>query len=302
MIEFDDKIGDDELQVLGKPKQQDIADSGDNGNNWLWKVIALVLLCTTIVIICISRCDNKAANCVKAVDTLSQVEKEEVRVVEPKKPLGSYSDNGEAYVEHIAKEINDIVLDIYIPHNAEPKLAVGRLDKNDSKILFAAQAADIRADNHKITGAYVLAGQPLCWGLSKKGYVSIIDGKIIIGVSENSPLFEEATEKNGYFFRQYPLVDNGVLVENEPKGKAVRKAVCSRGEETFVVFTTSKESMHDFAQALVDLGVDNAVYLVGSQSNAFMRERNGDYHRLNNKWRKEARYTNYIIWVRKVEQ
>lgn len=83
------------------------------------------------------------------------MEKEEVRVVEPKKPLGSYSDNGEAYVEHIAKEINDIVLDIYIPHNAEPKLAVGRLDKNDSNILFAAQAADIRADNQKITGAYV---------------------------------------------------------------------------------------------------------------------------------------------------
>ena len=50
----------------------------------------------------------------------------------------------------------------------------------------------------------------MAWGLSKKGYVSIIEDKITVGVADNSPLFEEATEKGGYFFRQYPLVNNGV--------------------------------------------------------------------------------------------
>lgn len=44
-------------------------------------------------------------------------------------------------------------------------------------------------------------------------YCGVIDGKLTVGVADNSPLFEEATEKGGYFFRQYPLVDNGVLVE-----------------------------------------------------------------------------------------
>ena len=41
-------------------------------------------------------------------------------------------------------------------------------------------------------------------------------------IAETSFVWEE---KGGYFFRQYPLVDNGVLVDNEPKGKAIRKAI-----------------------------------------------------------------------------
>ena len=52
----------------------------------------------------------------------------------------------------------------------------------------------------------------------------MIDGKVTIGVAENSSLFEEATEKGGYFFRQYPLVDKGTLVENELKSNWRRLA------------------------------------------------------------------------------
>ena len=45
------------------------------------------------------------------------------------------------------------------------------------------QAADIRADNGKIVGAFVLKGDPLSWGLSKRGYCGIIDGKLTVGVA-----------------------------------------------------------------------------------------------------------------------
>ncbi len=143
---------------------------------------------------------------------------------------------------------------------------MGVPDRNDRRIILAAQAADIRKDNREILGAFVLKGEPLAWGLSKKGFCAIIEGKVTVGVSENSPLFEEATEKEGYFFRQYPLVDNGVLVENEPKNKTMRKALCARAEQIFVAVSESDESFHDFAQALIDLGVENAIYLVGSHS------------------------------------
>ena len=34
----------------------------------------------------------------------------------------------------------------------------------------------------------------------------------------------------------------------------------------FMVETTTRESFHDFAQALVDLGADNAIYIVGSSA------------------------------------
>ena len=194
--------------------------------------------------------------------------------------------------------VNDIPLDIYIPHNATPRLFIGTPDLNDKNVIFTTQAADIRADNGKINGAFVLAGKPKAWGLSKKGYCGIIDGKITIGVADNSPLFEEATETGGYFFRQYPLVDNGKLVENEPKGKAIRKAICDRGGEILVVMTQEPESFHDFSQALIDLGANNAVYLVGSVSYGYFRDKLDQLSIIYNKQRSGQKYENHIQWVK----
>ena len=93
------------------------------------------------------------------------------------------------------------------------------MNRKDTTVIFAAQAADVRADNGGIVGAFVLKGEPKAWGLSKKGYCASINGQITIGMADNSPLFEQATEEGGYFFRQYPLVSNGEIVENELKGK-----------------------------------------------------------------------------------
>ncbi len=211
-------------------------------------------------------------------------------------PLGMTTDA--SFTEKLDTVINDVQLSIYIPHNAIPELTLGVPDRKDGSIILAAQAADIRRDNRKILGAFVLKGEPLAWGLSKKGYCAIIDGALTVGVSENSPLFEEATERGGYFFRQYPLVDNGVLVENEPKNKTMRKALCSRAGEILVVVSETDESFHDFAQALVDLGVENAIYLVGSHSSfGWYIDGSGektlfgiDVHR------ESYKNENYIIW------
>ena len=66
--------------------------------------------------------------------------------------------------------INDIPIRIFIPHNAEMTLHIGRMDKEDKSVIYAAQAADVRADNGGIVGAFVLKGEPRAWGLSKKGF------------------------------------------------------------------------------------------------------------------------------------
>ena len=50
----------------------------------------------------------------------------------------------------------------------------------------------MRADNGGIVGAFVLKGEPKAWGLSKCGYCASIDGKVTIGVADNSPLFGHA--------------------------------------------------------------------------------------------------------------
>lgn len=197
--------------------------------------------------------------------------------------------------------INDIPLLLYIPHNARMTLHVGRLNQQDTTIIYAAQAADVRRDNGKIVGAFVLHGEPLAWGLSKKGFCASIDGKVTVGVADNSPLFEAATEQGGCFFRQYPLVKDGVLIENEPKNKSERRAICDRQGEIFMVESLSKESFHDFAQALVDLGVNQAVYLVGSNAYGWAVDEHGERHEFGEDnfytgRRRMPKNTSYIVW------
>ena len=286
MINRIDEIQDDELRVIGRPSG---SEDTRKPCKWLWIVMAVVIVAAVVAATII--CSRKPGPGNDPVVFDSSI-KEKIE------PLGNYADTtGKAYTEHLELTINDIPLDIYIPHNAKPSLAIGTPDIFDKNIVLVTQAADIRADNGKINGAYVLAGKPMAWGLSKKGYVGIIDDKITVGVADNSPLFEEATEKGGYFFRQYPLVDNGVLVENEPKGKAIRKAICDRAGEIIVVMSISPESFHDFAQALVDLQVDNAVYLVGSDSYGFFRDKYDHLTQICEKRREGYKYENYIKWT-----
>ena len=290
-----DEIDDNELRVISGKDIPVPTDSHKKWLPWLIGVIALVSLAFVLKIVPWSDHNEIVQEVFEPENALSVIEEAPA----PPPLLGDYSDTtGNAYTEIIKQIINDIPLVIYIPHNAKPILTVGTPDKNDKSIIFAAQAADIRADNKKINGAFVLAGTPLAWGLSKKGFVGIIDDHITVGVADNSPLFEEATEKGGYFFRQYPLVDNGKLVENEPKNKSVRKAICDRDGEIFIAVSENPESFHDFAQALVDLHVDNAVYLVGSDSSyGFYRDYAGELALFAEKGFKGQKYESYLVWL-----
>jgi hypothetical protein len=199
-----------------------------------------------------------------------------------KQPLARAAETGYGFIEMADTVINDVPMRLYLPHQVSMSLYVGAIDRTDKSILFATQAADVRADNGGIVGAFILKGEPLAWGQSKKGYCAIINDTVTVGVAENSPLFEEATEKEGYFFRQFPLVDNGKIVENEMKGKNIRRALCDRGGEILIVETLSSESLHDFAQALADLGVDQAIYLLGGIAYGWATDAEGHRHEFGN--------------------
>jgi len=184
--------------------------------------------------------------------------------------------------------------------NAVPELCIGYPDPKDNTLVLAFQAADIRADNHEILGAYVLKGEMQSHGRSKKGFCAIIDGKIQLGMAESTPLLEEATEKEGYFFRQYPLVLDGQMVQNKPKNKALRHALCEWNGTIVTVSSMGMESLHDFSQALADLGVRNAIYLVGADAYGFCHTQSDDApettiwgERQTDKMYKKV---NFIVW------
>jgi hypothetical protein len=201
-----------------------------------------------------------------------------------------------SYTERIDTTVNGLSVSIYIPHNATAELMVGKPNIADKDIILIAQAADIRGDNYRILGAFILKGEPLSWGRSREGYCAIIDGEITVGTSENSPLFEKATETEGYFFRQFPMVTDGTVAKTAQNNETRRKALCSRNGQVFIATTAEPAYFDDFAQALAALGVDNAISLVGS-STAFGWYINAagehiqfgeDIHKYENE--------NYILW------
>lgn len=291
-------IRDDQIRIIGEEDKRKSLSRG------VWGIIiAILILSTAIIMLVISRYKDEGQEIIGPEPAVF----EPVIVSEPTQ-IGKIGDEVDTlnigYTEIKDTLINDIPIKIYIPHNAEMSLHIGKINKEDTSIIYTAQAADVRADNGGIVGAFVLKGEPKAWGLSKKGFCASINGQITIGVAENSPLFEKATEQGGYFFRQYPLVSNGKLVENEPKGKSIRRAICDRQGEIFMVETGTTESFHDFAQALVDLGVDQAIYLVGSTAYGWAVDENGTTHEFgeDNYYtgrRKMPKNTSYIVWKRK---
>ena len=272
-------ISDDEIRVIGEDDETEIKKKF---KGWKWLLLLLVGVAIGIIVWQVLPKDTEPIY-ETAIES-GYFDPAPMVVDQPavKQPLARAEEVGHGFIEIADTTINDIPMRLYIPHQMTFSLYVGTIDRNDPTILFASQAADVRADNGGIVGAFVLKGVPLAWGLSKKGYCAIINDTVTVGVADNSPLFEEATEKEGYFFRQFPLVDNGQLVENEQKGKSVRRALCDRGGEIFVVETLTAESFHDCAQALVDLGVDNAIYMVGSIAYGWATDAEGHRHEFGN--------------------
>ena len=304
------EIRDDQIRIIGG------GDEPKANRTKLWVIIgialAIVVVIVTIAITSSLEDGDTSSNASVAQSQITdeeyiktEFEESEVAPIEQEvviKKLGMEVDSlASGFTELQDMTINDIPIRVYIPHNADMSLHIGKMDKNDDSVIFTAQAADIRADNGGIVGAFVLNGEPKAWGLSKRGYCASIDGVVTVGVADNSPLFEQATERGGHFFRQYPLVDNGTLVENELRGKSIRRAICDRFGEIFIVETGTAESFHDFAQALVDLGVDNAIYIVGGSAYGWAIDSNGERHEFgeDNYYtgrRKMPKNTSYLVW------
>ena len=200
------------------------------------------------------------------------------------------------YVEITDTVVGGEPLVILTPRDATPQLHIGIDVLQSPDVVMAMQAADIRGDNGGIVGAYVIEGNLVSKGQAKSGFCAIIDGNITIGVADATPFLEKAIESDGYFFRQYPLVVGNQLVENKPKGRSLRKALAEWNGTTVVMLSRSRLTFHDFAQTLVDMGVANAIYLVGSEAFGFAVDSEGNRTEFGKEAPSPEASTNYIIW------
>lgn len=293
-----DNIGDDEIRLI-VPKGGSKLDVFRKW--WFWLTVAVCVSGIVWLIVWLRPNDAgqpepdqslPQSNVVTTVDNTSDFQCESTAV------LPNIVENKSASVIIVDTTVNDVALRLYTPQNAIPELCVGDVDTDDNSIIMAFQAADIRADNHQVAGDFVVNGKVLSNGKAKRAFCAIIDGKTYIGCKEETPLLDEAIKREGNFFRQYPLVVNGNMCENNPKGKAIRYALCEKDGVNMVVSSSARESFYDFAQALADFGMQQAIYLTGGNSYGFCRTESNPYISWGDasEWTKYADGLNFIVW------
>ena len=293
MKQFDD-INDDEIRIIGDEKHPVTPQRKPYWRRWwLWVICAVVWLFLALVIFFVAKSGSRPHHGGYDTEALEMAVPAETDAVAP-----TLVKSGPATVLERDTIINDVPLRLRTPVNAMPELVIGIPDTTDKSLVLALQAADIRADNHGIVGAFVLTGELLSRGIAKKGYCAIFHRETHLGMAESTPLFEEAINGDGHFFRQYPLVNNGRMVENNPKNKSLRHALCELNGHIVTVSSLDRESFHDFAQALEDLGVENALALTGADAYGFLRNDQGLQSWGDIRTWQTAPNVNFIVWRR----
>lgn len=282
-----DEINDDEIRIISSEDNRQ--PCGKKGRLTVWIcAIGAFLMAVVLAVILISKEEPEeedATGFLRSVSTAGDaaVADDSVRTASP-------------YVERTDTVLNGADLIILTPIDAEPSLEVGNDVLNDSAAVLIVQAADIRGDNGGIVGSFVIRGELVGKGEAKAGFCSIINGELTVGVADATPMFEQALISGGYFFRQYPLVVGGQIVENKPKGRSIRRALVDVDGRISVVISRNSLSFHDFSKALTDLGVRNAIYLVGGKAYGRCLDSDGKMLTFGSPWDKEVENVNYIVW------
>ncbi len=274
---------DDEVQILGmkKPERPKPLPMSKKQKFIIFLVCALSVIATLICILPLLLNKNNQDNY------------QQVKEFPPKQNEQIKSE--QAFIEVLDETVNDVPLLVYVPHHGQLELSMTMPERTDQSIIFVAEAADVRADNGGIVGDYVLAGQQLAHGKRKEGFCAILDNEIIIGMAGETGILTKAITQKGYFFRQYPLVRDSQVIENEPKGKSIRRAIAIRNNKVIMVESRSRESFHDFAQALVDIGISNAIYLCGGSAFGWYRASDDTITTFGQE-KEIASGTNYLVW------
>ena len=270
-------IKDSEIRIIGQQDNYTEPEPEPRKHHLKWGMLLLIILCTALLVFFFW---HPRRNAVRSVYRTAPAPEEE---------------DADAHTLMEQRTVDDIPIRLLVPTGGRVEVTVGQLDTTDASILLAAQAADYRADNGKISGAFVYEGELLSRGHPKYGFCAIIGDQMTMGMGRETIFFERAIEQNGYFFRQFSLIHESQFGESMPKGKAIRRALCYRDKQVSIIESDEKESMHDFTQALIDIGIQEAIALVGRINMPLYEDKDGN-RIVNDIQHKENIQETYIIW------
>lgn len=171
-----------------------------------------------------------------------------------------------------------VAMDFYAIHSLKASIEFEEPDTADASVYLYCRSADHKADNTYI-GSLVVNGEERQSDTHRLGYMAMLGGNSVIGISRSEKVKDYVQEHGGSFFRQFILVSNGEIPGRFfLHGKVERRAIGRIDDQLYYIATRYKETLWDFADALREYGFIDAIYITGGADYVFYRDKDGIRH------------------------
>ncbi len=178
----------------------------------------------------------------------------------------------------ISDSILGVAMDFYAIHGLKASIEFEEPDTADTSVYLYCRSADHKADNTYI-GTLVVNGEERQTDTHRLGYMAMLGGNSVIGISRSEKVKDYVQEHSGSFFRQFILVSNGEIPGRFfLHGKVERRAIGRIDDQLYYIATRHKETLWDFADALREYGFLDAIYITGGTDYVFYRDKDGIRH------------------------
>ena len=171
-----------------------------------------------------------------------------------------------------------VAMDFYEIHGLKASIEFEEPDTADTSVYLYCRSADHKADSTYI-GSLVVNGEERQSDTHRLGYMAMLGGNSVIGISRSEKVKEYVQENGGCYFRQFILVSDGTIPSRFfLHGKVERRAIGRIGDQLYYIATRHKETLWDFADALREYGFIDAIYITGGADYVYFRTIDGMRH------------------------
>ena len=191
---------------------------------------------------------------------------------------------GRAGITPMADETMGVKLKIYRLNGLKAHFADSVPDYRDSTIYLVTRSSDYKVigDRKSIIGDFIIDGEVMEKSNWRAGFLAIVDGNAQIGIDRSNKIAQYVKKNEGSMFRQMALISAGIRCDKQfiLKGKVTRCAYArDHYGNLYFVETINPETMYGFADALIEYGFIDAIYITGgSQQDLFYRTEDGTAH------------------------
>ena len=262
-------ISDDDVVVIGGSEWKPEKDPGRPDR---WKIIAFILA-GILVLIGLFYLGRHIIHTKEFIQTRN-AEDVIAALAHPMK--------GRAGITPMTEETMGVKLKIYRLDGLKAHFADTVPDYTDSTIYLVTRSSDYKiiGDKKEIIGDFVQNGKVIEKSNWRAGFMAIVDGNAQIGISRSPKIRKYIVEHSGSMFRQMALVSAGTRCDEQfiLKGKVTRCAYARNIDgNLYFVETTEPETLYGFADALIEHGFADAIYVTGGhQPERFYRDTEGN--------------------------